>query len=68
MSNIKERYLVDDNSNRIGVVLNIRDYQRLLQELEELDSISAYDTAKSSGDEVIPFEQAVREIESFSIY
>ena len=63
MINIKERYLVDDNGNRIGVVLNIKDYQRLLQELEELDSIRAYDAAKSSGDEVIPFEQAVAEIE-----
>jgi len=63
MINIKERYLVDDNGNRIGVVLDIKDYHRLLQELEELDSIRAYDAAKASGDEVIPFEQAVMEIE-----
>jgi hypothetical protein len=63
MNNIKERYLMDGNGNRIGVVLDIEDYQRLLQELEELNSIRAYDAAKASGDEVIPFEQAVREIE-----
>ena len=63
MSNIKERYLVDDDGNRIGVVLDIKDYHRLLQELEELDSIRAYDAAKASGDEVIPFKQAVTEIE-----
>lgn len=68
MSNIKERYLVDDNGNRIGVVLDIKDYHRLLQEFEELDSIRAYDAAKASNDEVIPFEQAVREIESYRIY
>ena len=63
MISIKERYLVDDNGNRIGVVLDIKDYHRLLQELEELDSIRAYDAAKASEDEVVPFEQAVREIE-----
>jgi len=63
MINIKEKYLVDDNGNRVGVVLNIKDYHRLLQELEELDSIRAYDAAKASGDEAIPFEQAVAEIE-----
>lgn len=63
MINIKERYLVDDDGNRVGVVLNIKDYHRLLQELEELDSIRAYDAAKTSGDEAIPFEQAVAEIE-----
>jgi hypothetical protein len=33
------------------------------QVLEELESIRAYDAAKASGDEVIPFEQAVTEIE-----
>jgi len=68
MSNIKERYLVDNNGNRIGVVLDMKDYHRLLQELEELDFIRAYDAAKASGGEVIPFEQAVMEVESFSIY
>jgi len=59
MINIKERYLVDDDGNRVGVVLNIKDYHRLLQELEELDSIRTYDAAKASGDEAIPFERAV---------
>ena len=63
MKNIKERYLVDDNGNRIGVVLNMKDYHRLLEQLEELESIRAYDAAKASGDEVVPFEQAVAEIE-----
>ena len=64
---MKER-IKTSNGNGIGVVLDIEDYHRLLQELEELDSIRAYDTAKASGDEVIPFEQAVTEIESYSIY
>ena len=63
MSKIKERYLVDDSGNRISVVLDMDDYLRLLQAFEELDSIHAYDASKASGDEVIPFEQAVAEIE-----
>jgi hypothetical protein len=36
----------------------------LLEELEELESIRAYDRAKAQADEVIPFEQAVAEIEN----
>jgi hypothetical protein len=39
------------------------DYLRLTAELEELESIRAYDEAKQSGDEAVPFNQAVREIE-----
>ncbi len=53
-----ERYLVDEKGKRVGVLLDITDYQKLLEELEELDSIRAYDIAKASGDEVLPFEDA----------
>ena len=63
MEKFKENYVVDEKGNRIGVVLDIVDYRRLLEELEELESIRAYDVAKASGDEAIPFEQAISEIE-----
>lgn len=63
MNSFKERYLVDENGNRIGVILDIADYQQLLEELEELECIRAYDIAKASNDEIIPFAQAVAEIE-----
>lgn len=63
MSRLKERYVVDEAGKRVGVIMDIEDFQKVLEELEELDSIRAYDAAKASGDEVIPFEQAVREIE-----
>jgi hypothetical protein len=59
----KERFIVDENGQRIGVLLDIDDYQRLLEELEELEAIRAYDAAKASGDEVLPLEQALAEIE-----
>ncbi len=63
MIQIKERYVVDEKGNRVGVLLNVEDYRKLLEELEELESIRVYDSAKASADEVIPFEHAVREIE-----
>ena len=58
-----ERFLVDEKGRRISVVLEIADYERMLEDLEELTAIRAYDAAKASGDEVIPFEQAIQEIE-----
>ena len=59
----KERFIVDENGQRLGVLLDIEDYQRLLEELEELEAVRAYDAAKASGDEVLPLEQALAEIE-----
>jgi PHD/YefM family antitoxin component YafN of YafNO toxin-antitoxin module len=60
---LKERFIVDEQGNRVGVLLGIDEYHHLLEELEELESIRAYDRAKAQADEVIPFEQAVAEIE-----
>jgi len=57
------KYVVDDKGKAVSVLLDIRTYRKLLAEIEELESIRAYDTAKASCDEAIPFEQAVREIE-----
>ena len=59
----KERFIIDEKGQRIGVLLDIEDYQRLLEELEELEAIRAFDAAKASGDEVLPLEQALAEIE-----
>ena len=58
-----QRYIIDDLGNRVGVLLDIEDYQKLLEELEELESIRAYDSAKASGDEAVPLEIAVADIE-----
>jgi hypothetical protein len=60
---LQERFIVDENGKRIGVLLDIEDYHRLLEELEELEALRAYDAAKASGDEVLPLEQALTEIE-----
>lgn len=60
---LKERFIVDSDGARVGVVLDIKTYRRLLREMEELESIRAYDAAKSCPYEAIPFERAVREIE-----
>jgi PHD/YefM family antitoxin component YafN of YafNO toxin-antitoxin module len=63
MLSIKERFLVDENDHRIGVLLDMEDYEHILEELEELESIRAFDEARASGEKPIPFEQALKEIE-----
>jgi len=57
------QFVSDDKGNKIAVILPIEEYKRICEELEELESIRAYDAAKASKDEMIPFEQAIEEIE-----
>lgn len=64
MFTLKERFLVDENGTRTAVVLDIEDYYKLLDKLEELDDIQAYDAAKATNGDPIPFEQAASEIQA----
>ncbi len=63
MSKSNERFVVDENGTRVGVLLGIDDYAKLVDALEELEIIKAYDSAKSSGDEAISLIAAIDEIE-----
>ena len=63
MIKLKTRYIINDEGKKNEVVIDINDYQKILEELEELESIRAYDSAKESDDEAIPFTQAINEIE-----
>ena len=53
------QYLVDEDGNRKAVVVPISDWERIVDALEELDDIRAYDAAKKEPSEAIPFEQAI---------
>ncbi|MBM4285913.1 MAG: hypothetical protein FJ128_11810 [Deltaproteobacteria bacterium] len=64
MSQLKKHYVVDDQGNKVAVFLEISEYRRLLEAWEELESLRAYDAAKASGDEALPLEQALKEIEA----
>lgn len=64
MPKTKERYLTDDEGNRTAVILDLEAYQRLLDAVDELEAIRAFDTAQASGEQPVPFEEAVARIEN----
>ena len=61
------RYVVDENGKRVGVLLDIEEYERMVEKLEELEDARAaaeVRTAIERGEEeLIPFDQAMQEIE-----
>lgn len=56
------QYLTNEKGEKIAVVISIEEYEKILEELEDLDDIRAYDEAKASGETGIPLEQALAEI------
>ncbi len=45
-----------------AVLLPYSEWNKVLADMEELDDIRAYDRAKASGDETVPFEKAISEL------
>ena len=62
MVSVHPEYVVDEHQNRKAVLLPVAEWEQIVSELEELDDIRAYDSAKQESSEKLPFEQAVREI------
>lgn len=64
MVTLNPQFVVDDKQAKTGVLLSVADWDHIVEALEELDDLRAYDEAKASPSEVVPFEQAVKELDS----
>ncbi len=60
---MKTQFITDTKGNKISVILPISDYEKMLDDLEELEDIKAYDLAKERKSDPVPFDQAVKELE-----
>jgi hypothetical protein len=56
------QFVTDENGVRVAVVLDIKEYEELLDDLEDLQAVREYEEAKASGERPIPLEQALDEI------
>ncbi|CAA9442033.1 MAG: hypothetical protein AVDCRST_MAG28-486 [uncultured Rubrobacteraceae bacterium] len=60
------QYVVDENGKRISVVLDIEEYERMLEELEDAADARVADEVRAAvergDDEFVPYEQAREEI------
>ena len=57
------QYLTDKSGKKVSVLISLKEYERMLDELDELNSIKAYDKAKASRQRFVPAEIAFNEIE-----
>ena len=55
MITLHPEYIVDEQSRRKAVLLPLAEWDRILEDLEDLDDIRSFDTAKAGSQETIPF-------------
>ena len=64
MLSIKPQYITDAQGNKISVVLPIKDFNLLIEELEDLYDQRLYDEAKADNEPSIPLEEAFKILDS----
>lgn len=52
--------ITDKKGRKTGIILSIKDYEKLLQESEELAAVKAYDKAKAKKQTYIPLREAIK--------
>jgi PHD/YefM family antitoxin component YafN of YafNO toxin-antitoxin module len=60
----KERqFVTNERGEKIAVVIGIEEYEKLLEDLEDLEAIREYEEAKASNETPVPFDEAIARIE-----
>jgi hypothetical protein len=55
-----QQILRDNNGNNIGVFMPYEDYEKIMDQLEELEDIRDFDAAIVKNEEIIPLKEAVK--------
>jgi PHD/YefM family antitoxin component YafN of YafNO toxin-antitoxin module len=64
---METRYATDEKGERVGVILDVREYERLMGALEDLADLRAADETLEAiargEEELLPLDEAVQEME-----
>ena len=54
---VDPQFITDKKGKKLSVVISLKNYNKILEELEELEDIRLYDEAKKSKTKSISFEE-----------
>ena len=64
MLTVHPQYITDNAGKKISVVLPMKEFKTIMDELDELEDIRLYDEAKASKEPSIPIDDAFKMIEA----
>ena len=60
MLQIKEQYIINDKGQPTSVIITKKNYDRLVEHIEELEDVAAYDKAKHERSKAVPWDKVKR--------
>lgn len=64
MITVHPQYITDTEGKKLSVILGIKEFKSIMEELEELEDIRLYDEAKASNEPSVPIDEAFKMIEA----
>jgi PHD/YefM family antitoxin component YafN of YafNO toxin-antitoxin module len=64
MLTLHPQYITDKAGKKISVIIPMKDFKAIMEELEELEDIKRYDEAKKSNEPSIPIDEAFKMIDA----
>jgi hypothetical protein len=61
MKSLHPQFITDDTGKKLSVVLSIKEYRAIMEELEELEDIRLYDEVKAKNEKPIPLDDYLKE-------
>lgn len=64
MLTINPKYITDQAGNKISVVISMKEFEAMIEKIEELEDIKLYDLVKNSDEPSLPIDEAFELIET----
>ena len=60
---MKTQFITDDAGKKVAVIVPVKDYEKMLDDLDELETLKAYDAIKAGKTEFLPAANVFQNIE-----
>ncbi|RPD41680.1 hypothetical protein EG028_09640 [Chitinophaga barathri] len=61
---MKAQFITDSSGKKVAVVLPVKAFEKVMEDLEELDDIRLFDRAKRSAAKGVPMKDAFSQVEA----
>lgn len=61
---VHPKYITDGSGKKLSVILGIKEFNSIMEELEELDDIRVFDAAVADKEPSIPIDEAFKIVEA----
>jgi hypothetical protein len=60
---MRPQFVTDDNGKKLAIILPMSAYNKMIEELEDIEDVKRYDAVKARNEKSIPMDEAFKMID-----